>query len=179
MVLDPNETVLDVPPFSCNEATQFFDLSKCPKLEKILIGRHSFECVSQVHIHDLHDLKTIEFGSRTFMTSANSKPSGAFSIVNCEKLQSIMLGPLSCTHFTDEFSLINLPELTDLQIGRIGDYSSNFYKLSFCVKGQCDVQIRRVDLPKLKRITLGNEAFQYSQDTLFESWFDSVDESSA
>ena len=169
VVLDPSLTVIDIPACSCNEATSFFDLSKCPKLQKIFIGPRSFECVSQLHIHDMHDLQTIEFACRAFMTSVNSNPSGAFSVVNCEKLQSIRLGPLSLTHFTDEFSLVNLPELTDLQIGVIGDYSSNFYKLSFCVKGRFDVRSRRVDLPKLKRIILGNEAFQYSQYTYIES----------
>ena len=169
IVLDPSVTTIDIPACSCNETTSFFDLSKCPKLQKISIGSRSFECVSQLHIHDMHELRTIEFASRVFMTSVNSKPCGAFSVVNCEKLQSIRMGPLSLTHFNNEFSLVNLPELTDLQIGVLGDYSSNFYKMSFCVKGRFDVRSRRVDLPKLKRIILGNEAFQYSQYTYIES----------
>lgn len=169
IVLDPSITAIDIPACSCNEATSFFDLSKCPKIQKICIGPCSFECVSQLHIHDMPELQTIEFSHRTFMTSVNSNPSGAFSVVNCEKLQSIRLGPLSLAHFKDEFSLVNLPELTDLQIGVIGDYSSNFYQGSFCVKGRFDVRSRRVDLPKLKRIILGNEAFQYSQYTQIES----------
>ena len=173
IVLDPSITAIDIPAYSCNEATSFFDLSKCPKLQKIFIGFRSFECVSQLHIHDMHELRTIEFASRAFMTSVDSEPSGAFSVVNCEKLQSIRLGPLSLTHFNNEFSLVNLPELTDLQIGVIGDYSSNFYQMSFCVKGRFDARSRRVDLPKLKRIILGNEAFQYSQYTYIESrWRD-------
>ena len=133
--ISPGETIIDIPAFSCCDTTEFFDLQFCEQLREIRIGTCSFERVSKLHICGLKDLRSVYFGSRSFTTSTNPNPRGEFKIADCPSLESITLCPFSFTHFTDLFLLSNLPKLKTLQIGCIGDYSSNFYKASCCIKG--------------------------------------------
>ena len=51
-----------------------------------------------------------------------------FSVINCEKLESIEIGEYSFHDYGDEFQLSNLPLLHTLQIGFDEMRSSNFIK---------------------------------------------------
>lgn len=166
--MEGHERTINVPSCSCNDTTEFLDLAKCPHCQHLSIGFASFERVSLLDIHDMLELETIRFEGRSFTTSVNPNPTGSFSISHCPKLRSIILGPFSFVHFNQKFSLIDLPELRELQIGSFEDYSSNFYQFSFCVKSRFGARVRCADLPSLETIKLGVETFQFSCATVIE-----------
>ena len=130
-----NETVIDIPPNSCNDVDRFIDINTFTHVKKLIVGRDSFKGALEFRIDQLHELEEIHIFNRAFDTGCTNQIFGPFVISNCSRLESIILEPFSFAHYVKSFSLTNLPSLKHLQIGRIGSYSSNFYKLSFCIKG--------------------------------------------
>ena len=132
---DYTESVINIPPNSCNDADRFIDINKFTHLEKLIVGKDSFKGALEFHIDQLNELTEIHIFNRAFDTGCTNQIFGPFVISNCSQLESIILEPFSFTHYVKSFSLENLPSLKHLQIGRIGSYSSNFYNCSFCIKG--------------------------------------------
>lgn len=135
MVFDRNETLVSIPDNSCNDTEEFIDINKLVSLQELSIGKRSFQGVSNFNIDQLNELKHIAIDDYSFTTSCNPNPHGSFNVSNCAELESIILGLFSFGHYYESFSLVNLPCLNYLKIGSIGSFSSNFFQLSFCVKG--------------------------------------------
>lgn len=95
----------------CN--TDHFSLSGVHKLEKLLIGDHSF-----------------------YMNDRTNRMNRTFSIVDCNSLRSIIIKPFSFQFYSGEFELCRLPSLELLQIGQSDTSSANFIHSNFVVKGK-------------------------------------------
>ena len=54
-------------------------------------------------------------------------------------MKSIEIGRYSFSDYGGLFELINLPKLSTIKIGEIGNDSSNFYYSSFVIKGIIDM----------------------------------------
>lgn len=130
-----NETVIDIPPNSCNDVDRFIDINTFTHVKKLIVGRDSFKGALEFRIDQLHELEEIHIFNRAFDTGCTNQIFGPFVISNCSRLESIILEPFSFAHYVRSFSLTNLPSLKHLQIGRIGSYSASFRLLSFCIKG--------------------------------------------
>ena len=73
--------------------------------------------------------------------------------MNCESLESIQIGEWDFCDFAGEFELKNLPQLQSIQIGTIGNDSSNFYYSSFVIGGiEWYWMFEWLDLPNLRSI---------------------------
>ena len=142
---DQDETIIDIPDHSCNDTDKFIDISKMKNLTTLKIGTYSFLGISKFSIDNMNELKTISIGFHSFTTSCNPKPGGLFNVSNCEKLESITLEYFTFSHYTDGFTLTNLPSLKYLRIGKVGTYSLNFNWVSFCLKGMNERRARIVN----------------------------------
>ena len=86
-------------------------------------------------------MKSIKIGTNSFTKKKNSNgddTSRSFHLLNCAELKSIEIGLFSFSDYSGGFELFNLPKLSTIKIGEIGNDSSNFYYSSFVVKGIVD-----------------------------------------
>ena len=107
-------------------------------VESIEIGNDCFGSVQTFQIDGLHRLKKIKIGKNSFTQKKNSDgndKSKSFHILNCESLETIVIGEKSFSDFGGDFELKNLPHLRSIQIGTIGNDSRNFSSSSFVIRG--------------------------------------------
>ena len=115
-----------------------WDVSWFLNLESIEIGNDCFVSVKTFQIDGLNRLKSIKIGNYSFTQKKNKDEitqSKSFHILNCKSLESIQIGEYSFSDFGGDFELTNLPQLQSIQIGTIGNWSSNFYFSSFVIRG--------------------------------------------
>ena len=145
--IDSNVKSIHLPDRICNEEEYTtFDFSRFILLEELKVGSNSFMYVNEFKIDGLNRIKSLKIGNNSFThvkkgnwnyDKANNK-SRSFSILNCVKLESIEIGRFSFSDYGGGFELKNLPKLSTIKIGKIGDYSHNFVYSSFVVKGIID-----------------------------------------
>lgn len=171
---DYSEKVINLPASSCNDSEQFIDINRFANLEELIIGMNSFMKVNTINIDNRDKLKNILIHAQSFFTPVNSQLRGSFIVSNCKQLETITIDYLSCVHFCNDFVLLNLPSLKTLQIGQIGKYSINFFRMSLCLRGDFySTRTLFLDLPSLESVVLGDEVFQFSLNTVFEGSFSS------
>ena len=111
-------------------------------LQSITIGNDNFMYASTFKIDNLFKLQKIIIRQNSFTKKKNSwnnDSSRSFHILNCDKLESIEVGKYSFSDYSGGFELNNLPKLSTIKIGEIGDDSNSFYYCSFVIKGIMDV----------------------------------------
>ena len=137
----------------CNDVTSLY-LNGCKWLKSLEIGDDCFENVDVFMINGLNELKSLKIGTRSFTKIRCSKEwkrdevknsvSRSFHLLNCNKLEYIIIGRFSFADYSGGFELKNLPELLSIDIGIIDtDYSEqndkgwsvNFYFSSFAISG--------------------------------------------
>ena len=134
-------TSIILPNWTCNDIDYTrFDFSRFTHVESIEIGDDCFGSVKTFKIDGLNRLKTVIIGKNSFTHKKNNlgndDKSKSFHILNCESLESIQIGEYSFSDFAGDFELKNLPQLQSIQIGVIGNCSSNnFSSNSFVVRG--------------------------------------------
>ena len=141
-----NVTYLLISSNSCNELKSV-DLNEFQYLKSIEIGDDCFENVNRFELNGLNNLKSLKIGINSFtLVKSNkwdwnraNKVSRSFGILNCIELESIEIGRYSFCDYGGGFELRNLPKLTTIKIGEIGNWSRNFYFSSFVVKGIIDM----------------------------------------
>ena len=147
--LDSNITSIIIPNYSMNNETYMtFNFSRFKLIEELIIGDNCFSNVELFNIDGLNHLKSIKIGKNSFThlksgdkwdnKKANNR-NRSFSILNCDKLESIEIGYHSFSDYGGGFELKNLPKLSTIKIGEIGNDSSNFYYSSFVIKGILDI----------------------------------------
>ena len=109
-------------------------------LRSITIGDNSLCYVSTFKINGLDELRSLVIGYNSFTKNwYGNDSSRSFSILNCDKLESIEIGCYSFRYYAGGFELKNLPKLSSIKIGEIGSRSYNFYYSSFVIKGTIDI----------------------------------------
>ena len=145
--MNMNVTNLIICSNSCNELTSL-NLNEYRYLKSIEIGNDCFMNVDVFNIDGLNELKSLKIGSRSFSTIKSAKDwnfnkvknsNRSFSILNCIELESIEIGRYSFSDYGGVFELKNLPKLSTIKIGEIGNDSSNFCFSSFVIKGIIDM----------------------------------------
>ena len=126
---------------SCNELKSL-NLNEYRYLKSIEIGDDCYENVELFKIDGLTYLKSLKIGINSFTKEKNSwgnDPSRSFHILNCIELISIEIGSFSFSDYGGGFELINLPKISTIKIGEIGNWSRNFFSSSFVIKGVIDM----------------------------------------
>ena len=125
-----------------------FSLIKLNTIESIEIGDNCFENVELFNIDGLNELKSLKIGINSFTHlksndewdgNVANNPNRSFSILNCIELESIEISRFSFSDYGGGFELKNLPKLSTIKIGEIGNDSRNFYSSSFVIKGIIDM----------------------------------------
>ena len=128
---------------SCNDNNIVsFNPSTNVILESIEIGDDCFENVNEFLISGLNELKSLKIGKNSFTKEKDSygyDESRSFHILNCIELESIEIGRYSFSDYAGGFELKNLPKLSTIKIGEIGNWSRNFFSCSFVIKGIIDM----------------------------------------
>ena len=115
------------------------NLDRYSWLKSIEIGDNCFCSVKTFRINGLNKLKKLKIGSCSFIQKKYcfyEDYSKSFHVLNCEKLESIIIGENSFSDFSGQFELMNLNSLKLLRIGSIGKQSNNFYYSSLVVRGK-------------------------------------------
>ena len=138
-----SDTSLIIESDSCNQnsVTSFIPNDWINSIE---IGDDCFENVDVFKIDGLNELKSLKIGESSFTKNWNGNDeSRSFSILNCDKLESIEIGSFSFRDYGGEFELFNLPKLSTIKIGEVGSdsWSFNFCWSSFVIIGIIDNDI--------------------------------------
>ena len=137
-ILDlPKLTTLSIGNESFGNSTTFH-LSNLNSFQSLNIGNNKFNEVSTFMIEGLSSLTSISIGSNSFTQHTNGFGNDftkSFHILNCTKLESIMIGEYSFSDYAGKFELSNLPQLQSIQIGQLNSSSYNFYISSFVIRG--------------------------------------------
>ena len=152
--IDSNVTSIHLPNRTCNDLSDTtFNFSRFTLLEELIIGSDSFSNVNIFKIDGLNHLKSIKIGRSSFTHLRNigywnsdkaDNPNRSFSILNCIALESIEIGESSFSDYYSGFELFNLPKLSTIKIGEIGNASWNFFYSSFVIKGRiCGIVMNR------------------------------------
>ena len=149
-----------------------FNVGSFDHLQSLIIGNDCFTSVKQFRIEHKESLISIQIGENSFTSQKKGRgkdSSKSFSVISCPSLKSIEIGCFSFSDYAGKFELNQLPSLETIKIGEVGMPSMNFSSSSFIVQSQIHSNQLLLDLPKLKSIELGDEAFIFSENTVFES----------
>ena len=145
--MNMNVTNLIICSKSCNELNEL-NLNEYRYLKSIELGNDCFSNVDVFNIDGLNELKSLKIGNNSFThLKSNDKwnngkannTNRSFSILNCDKLESIEIGLFSFSDYGGLFELKNLPKLSTIKIGDIDYWSRNIYYSSFVIKGIIDM----------------------------------------
>ena len=171
--LKMDSSSLSIPDSVCNsELLISFDLSIFKLLKTIIIGNTNFFYVNGFILNNNIKLNSLKIGKNSFTKYRNSHgndSSRSFHISNCIELQSIEIDNYSFSDYGGEFELKNLPKLVSIIMGETGEWSSSFYYSTLVIRGNRLCVVFRLDFPNLYVITLGNDAFATSSQTIIES----------
>ena len=152
---------------SCNgKEWKSLDLSLLSKLKKLTVGDECFNEVERVKLNGLKELESVVVGKESFEFQGNKKTS--FELKDCEKVKELIIGEESFNLF-GKFSLENTPSME-----RIIMKGWNFYWASCWFHGYGLMANSLLDMPKLKHMVFGREAFGECIEATFESRFSSL-----
>ena len=135
--IESNVTSIHLPGKTCNELNYYtFNFSRFSLLEELEIGEYSFMYVNQFVINGMNHLESLVIGMNSFTYYYEQS---VFQILNCVELESIEIGKYSFEGYGGGFELRNLPKLSTIKIGEIGNDSYNFWYSSFVIKGNIDM----------------------------------------
>ena len=147
---------------SCNgKEWKSLDLSLLSKLRKLTVGDECFNEVETVKLNGLKELESVVVGKESFTFESDTKTS--FEMKDCEKVKELIVGKRSF-HIFGTFSLENTPSLE-----RIIMKGLNFYWASCRIHGYGLMANSLLDMPKLKCMKFGPEAFSECVKAKFES----------
>ena len=120
-------------PNCCNTDITVLDLSKCTRLEQLLVGNNSFNCVTEVKLIGLEELESVVIGPNCFVNNSNRETMGRFYLKDCPKLKELWMGRYS---FSD-YSVCEIESVEALEAIAMGDahfWSGCFYRSSLELK---------------------------------------------
>ncbi|KAK8832201.1 hypothetical protein WA577_003077, partial [Blastocystis sp. JDR] len=120
-----------------------------------------FRSVKEVKLIGLKQLESVVIGDLCFVECDNwddDDPDGHFFLKNCERLRELKIG---CDSFSDYSvcEIENVPSLEVIEMGELNEESWNF----------CDASLELKNLPSLKSLLFGDQAFRDCSRVVFES----------
>ena len=121
----------------CNDwGLSVLDLSRFVNLRELKVGDECFENVNEVKLIGLNRLESVVIGKNCFTRNKNDYryiPDRHFYLKNCERLRELNIG---CYSFSDYSvcEIENVPSLEVIEMGKLNEYSHNFYHASLELK---------------------------------------------
>lgn len=151
------------------------NLTRFVNLKVLEIGNYSFTYVKEVYMTGLSKLESVIIGRDCFrvMDSANTYDDKLqFHLRDCASLRELEIGYRSF-YWYGVCEIDNLPSLETIDIGVMGAVSKNFAYASLELKSESEKREWGIDMPQLKSLAIGNDAFSYGMLAVFESdsWY--------
>ena len=124
----------------CNTNISVLDLSKYTRLEQLIVGNNSFNCVTEVKLIGLEELESVVIGPNCFVNKSNRETTGCFYLKNCLKLKELWMGRIS---FSD-YSVCEIENVDALETIAMGDahyWSGCFNRSSLELKSTQRVKV--------------------------------------
>ena len=133
-------TKMVVPSNRCNsEKMSVLDLSLFPQLKSIEIGDKCFMYVNEVKLIGLDRLERVVIGMNSFTkekNGADNNPNRHFYLKKCESLRELKMGHHSFSDYS-VCEIENVPSLEVIEMGKLNEYSYNFYYASLELNSDC------------------------------------------
>ena len=124
----------------CNESVVELDLTRFGLLKRIEIGDECFEKVKEVKLIGLSELERVVIGKNSFTKHKNddgNDPNRHFYLKNCERLRELKMGRYSFSDYS-VCEIENVPSLEVIEMGRLNEWSRNFYYASLELKSDSE-----------------------------------------
>ena len=147
------------------------DLSRFLQLKSLSVGDHCFRYVNEVKVIGLSELESVEIGMNSFTKYKNEygqDPNRHFYVKNCPKLKSLKIGRYSFSDYT-VCEIENVNALEVIEMGVMSEWSNNFFYASLELKSILIHSEWWLDMPSLKSLVFGKEAFRECSRVVFES----------
>ena len=139
------------------------DFAPFPRLKTLLIGDRNLQSATDVQLVGLRELERVVIGDGSF-----TQGKGVFSLKDCPRVKSLKIGYQSFTRFT-ACVIENVDALEEIEIGVLDGVSYNFPSVSLQLKSVVVGRALWLDLPSLKSLVVGNNAFHDCSRAVFES----------
>ncbi|KAM7455787.1 hypothetical protein BLSTO_03461 [Blastocystis sp. subtype 1] len=134
------------------------DMSEWVCLREFQVGNSSLQYVEEVKMIGLQYLETIIIGQYCFRRDTSRNPNRHFYLKDCERLRELKIGPYSFSDYS-VCEIENVPSLEVIEMGKLDGSSENF----------CYASLELKNMPKLKSLMFGTDAFEYCSRAVFEN----------
>ncbi|KAM7454138.1 hypothetical protein BLSTO_05107 [Blastocystis sp. subtype 1] len=137
------------------------ELSLMPSLRLFEVRDDCFENVNEVKLIGLSQLERVVIGENSFTKEKDwygHDPYRRFYLKNCERLRELKMGHHSFSDYS-VCEIENVPSLEVIEMGELNEKSWNFSFASLKLK----------NLPSLKSLLFGDNAFHYCSRAVFEN----------
>ena len=131
--LNPLVYQIRIVPNCCNTNISVLDLSKYTRLEQLIVGNNSFNCVTEVKLIGLEELDSVVIRPNCFAIKSNHETTGRFYLKDCPKLKSLKIGRYSFSDYT-VCEIENVDALESIEMGELTEWSRNFFYASLELK---------------------------------------------
>ena len=137
--LGKNIYEIDIPSCCCNKSkVKVLDLSELSILRRIKIGSDCFDNVDEVRIVGLNKLERIDIGKNCFTKQKDTyevtyNPNRRFVLKNCPRVHIVRIDRYSFSDYS-VCQIEGVNGLEAIEMGALGEYSSNFYHASLELK---------------------------------------------
>ena len=134
--IDPDTESIEIS-VSKYENESYLDLNKYKKAVTIDIKDNNFSNTDHFNLNGMKALTSLRIGNYCFhIEDRTNRMNRTFDIVDCSKLQSIIIGTHSFLYYSGGFGLSRLPSLELIQIGNKEEDSYSFSYSNFILKGE-------------------------------------------
>ena len=144
------------------------DFHYVQQLRTLQIGEGSFIDITRVKLIGMKKLESVMIGNESFHVEVTEEEQSGLFVKDCPLLKEFRIG----TNVFDDYDVCvfeNLPSLEVLALGDTKERSCNFYDASLELKRVCLEWRLCADLPKLRLLSFGVEAFHNCERVVLES----------
>lgn len=144
------------------------DFHYVQQLRTLRIGEGSFIDITRVKLIGMKKLESVVIGNESFHVEVTEEEQSGLFVKDCPLLKEFRIG----TDVFDDYDVCvfeNLPSLEVLALGDTKERSCNFYDASLELKRVCCEWRLCADLPKLRLLSFGVEAFHNCERVVLES----------
>ena len=132
--VDKRVGVIEVSDGCCNEeGLKELDLSGFVNLRELKVGNECFSYVKEVKLIGLSELESVVIGSKSFRRDGDSR-GGSFYLKNCPKLRELRITGVRSFGDYDVIEIENVEALEVIEMGKLNEWSGNFYYASLELK---------------------------------------------
>ena len=152
----------------CESDCTYLDLSLLTNLHVFIVGEGCFNCVTHLTLTDLNRLEVVLIGKSSFMNNSTGKKRiSRLCIGDCMRLRKIRIDRFAFEGYS-ACEIENLNRVEEIEIGKYNEESKCFRSSSFLLRSNGPSDTSRIDLPKLRTLSFGEQSFIDCTTAVFE-----------